>query len=49
MNTGRRAIAGMQPGRLAKFEGVLREERGRKVMLNPAYTLVAGRGGRARR
>jgi hypothetical protein len=43
MNPGRRAIAGMQPGRLAEFEGVLREERGRKVMLNPAYTLLADR------
>jgi hypothetical protein len=23
------------------FEGIVREERGRKVFLNPAYTLVA--------
>ena len=39
MYTGRRSIPGMSPGRVAEFEGVLREERGRRVMLNPAYTL----------
>jgi hypothetical protein len=33
----------MQPGRLAEFEDVLREERGRKVTLNPSYTLLAER------
>jgi hypothetical protein len=31
----------MQPGRLVEFAGVLREEPSRKVMLNPAYTLLA--------
>jgi amino acid transporter len=41
MYTGRRSIPGMTPGRVAEFEGVLGEERGRKVMLNPAYTLRA--------
>lgn len=38
--TGRRAVPGMHPGRVVEFEGVLREERGRRVMLNPAYTLL---------
>ena len=37
---GRRSIPGLQPGRLARFEGVLGEERGRKVMLNPLYGLL---------
>lgn len=41
MYTGRRSIPGMGPGRLAEFEGVVWEERGRRVMLNPAYTLLA--------
>lgn len=41
MYTGRRSIPGMSPGRVAEFEGVLRQERGRRVMLNPAYTLLA--------
>ncbi len=40
MYTGRRSIPGMQPGRLAEFEGVLRDERSRRVMLNPAYTFL---------
>lgn len=40
MYTGRRSIPGIRPGRLAEFTGVLREERGRKIMLNPAYTLL---------
>jgi amino acid transporter len=39
--TGRRSIPGLRPGRLATFEGVLGEEHGQKVMLNPAYTLIA--------
>ena len=39
MFTGRRSIPGMTPGRVAEFDGVLREERGRRVMLNPLYTL----------
>ena len=41
MYTGKRSIAGVHPGRLVEFAGVLRDERSRKVMLNPAYTLVA--------
>jgi amino acid transporter len=41
MFTGRRAIAGLEPGRVASFEGVLRQEVGRVVMLNPLYTLLA--------
>ena len=41
MYTGRRSIPGMQPGRVAEFAGVLRDDRGRRVMLNPAYTLLA--------
>ena len=39
--TGRREISGFQQGRLVVFEGVARQERGRTVFLNPAYTLVA--------
>jgi hypothetical protein len=39
--TGRRAIGGVDHGRLIVLEGIVREERGRKVVLNPAYTLVA--------
>ena len=37
--TGRRQLGGMEHGRLVVFEGVVRDERGRKVVLNPAYTL----------
>jgi amino acid transporter len=39
--TGRRSIPGLNPGRLATFEGVLGDEHGQKVMLNPRYTLLA--------
>jgi len=39
--TGRRQIGGIEHGRLVVFEGIVRDERGRKVFLNPAYTLVA--------
>src|SRR5207344_1851770 len=38
--TGRRAIGGMGNGRGGLFEGVAHKERGRTVMLNPAYTLL---------
>ena len=38
--TGRRHIAGLENGRSLMLEGVAREERGRRVMLNPAYTLM---------
>lgn len=39
--TGRRAIGGIEHGKAVVIEGLAREERGRRVMLNPAYTLVA--------
>jgi hypothetical protein len=41
MFTGRRSIPGIQPGRVIEVHGVLRKERGRTVMLNPLYTLLA--------
>jgi amino acid transporter len=41
MFTGRRSIPGVQPGRLLQLHGVLRKEKGRTVMLNPQYTIVA--------
>ena len=40
--TGRRHIAGLEHGRAVIIEGVAHQERGRPVMLNPAYTLIAG-------
>jgi len=39
--TGRRAIPGIENGRSILIEGVARDERGRRVVLNPAYTLLA--------
>ena len=39
--TGRRSIPGIEHGRAMVIEGVVRDERGRRVMLNPAYTLIA--------
>ncbi len=39
--TGRRSIAGIEHGRAIVIEGVAREERGRWLMLNPSYTLLA--------
>ena len=39
--TGRRHVAGMELHRALAIEGVARAERGRLVMLNPAYTLLA--------
>jgi len=39
--TGRRYVAGLEHGRAVVLEGVARLERGRLVMLNPAYTLLA--------
>jgi hypothetical protein len=39
--TGRRAIPGIESGRSMIIEGVARDERGRRVLLNPAYTLLA--------
>jgi DNA/RNA endonuclease YhcR with UshA esterase domain len=39
--TGRRSIPGIESGRSMIVEGVARDERGRRVLLNPAYTLLA--------
>jgi len=39
--TGRRSIPGIESGRSMIIEGVARDERGRRVVLNPAYTLLA--------
>ena len=38
--TGRRHLAGVDHHRALVLEGVARSERGRLVMLNPAYTLL---------
>ena len=38
--TGRRAIAGLDPGRGVVLEGTARAERNRLVLMNPAYTLL---------
>lgn len=38
--TGRRSIGGIEHGRAVVIEGLAREERGRRIMLNPAYTLI---------
>lgn len=38
--TGRRHIGGLDPGRGVLFEGVGRKDKGRVVILNPAYTLL---------
>jgi hypothetical protein len=38
--TGRRHVAGMEHTRAIVLDGVARAERGRLVMLNPAYTLL---------
>ncbi|MFN8018757.1 MAG: hypothetical protein U0P45_11615 [Acidimicrobiales bacterium] len=38
--TGRRKLGGVDPGRRILIEGVGRTERGRMVVLNPAYTIV---------
>lgn len=37
--TGRRSIEGVAPGRVVEFAGVLREDHGRRVMMNPVYRL----------
>lgn len=39
--TGRRHITGIEPGRGLLLEGVGRSEKGRVVLLNPAYTLLS--------
>ncbi len=38
--TGRRYVPGLEHNRAVVLEGVARSERGRLVMLNPAYTLL---------
>ena len=38
--TGRRQLGGIEHNRAIVLEGVAHEERGRRVMLNPAYTLI---------
>jgi len=38
--TGRRAIGGMAHGRAVVLEGVAHEEHGRRIILNPNYTLL---------
>ena len=39
--TGRRRLGGLDPGRSLVIEGVGRTERGRVLLVNPAYTLLA--------
>jgi hypothetical protein len=38
--TGRSRILGLDAGRAVVFEGVVHRERGRLVVVNPAYTLL---------
>jgi hypothetical protein len=38
--TGRRYVAGLEHNRAVVLEGVARSERGRLVLMNPAYTLL---------
>ena len=39
---GRRKIAGIEPGRVVKAEGLVSVQDGRKVMFNPRYELRGG-------
>jgi hypothetical protein len=39
--TGRKRLPGVDPGRRVVIEGVGRMERGRMLLVNPAYTLLA--------
>ncbi|GGO70860.1 OB-fold nucleic acid binding domain-containing protein [Nonomuraea cavernae] len=39
---GRRKIAGIEPGRIVKAEGLVSVQDGRKVMFNPRYELRPG-------
>ncbi|MFL6051361.1 MAG: OB-fold nucleic acid binding domain-containing protein [Actinoallomurus sp.] len=39
---GRRRIAGIEPGRLVRAEGLVSVQDGRKVMFNPRYDLRGG-------
>jgi DNA/RNA endonuclease YhcR with UshA esterase domain len=41
MFTGRRNIAGLEHGRAVVLEGVAHEVKGKRVILNPAYTLLS--------
>ncbi len=43
--TGRRALGGVEHGRAIVVEGVAHAERSKRVLLNPAYTLLAPSGG----
>ena len=38
--TGRRSIRGVDPGRGVVLEGVMRRERDKLTLINPAYTLL---------
>lgn len=38
--TGRRAIRGLDPGRGVVLDGVMRRERDKLTLVNPAYTLL---------
>jgi amino acid transporter len=38
--TGRRHIPGIDPGRGVEVDGVVRDDRGRRLLLNPTYTLL---------
>ncbi len=38
--TGRRSLGGMHHGRGVMLEGVAHIERGRRIIINPAYTLL---------
>lgn len=38
--TGRRSIGGLDPGRGVVLEGVVRRERNKLTLINPAYTLL---------
>ncbi len=40
MFTGRRRIAGLEPGRAVMLEGVAGTGHGRLQLMNPAYTLL---------
>jgi hypothetical protein len=40
--TGRRRIAGIDPGRALVLEGTGRDEHNRIVLMNPSYTLLGG-------
>lgn len=43
--SGRRNLGGIEHGRHLVLEGVAHDERGRTVLLNPAYTLLPAAGG----